>query len=135
MKMESDFPAAILLGLKRSRANPAWSATPARAAAKETFRSIRKELPPEISPGTGGAGEDLKRMEIRERLEGSFGGLSEVRREVLLLHDLEGWKHREIGEKLGIPDGTVRSHLHFARKHVRERMGVYYGNAPEGEES
>ena len=74
-------------------------------------------------------------MEIREHLEEGLKGLSEVRREVVLLHDLEGWKHREIGERLGIPDGTVRSHLHFARKHLRDRLGAFHGSAPEGEES
>jgi len=58
-----------------------------------------------------------------------------VRREVLLLHDLEGWKHREIAEKLGMPDGTVRSHLHFARKHLRERLEGVQDLTPSGEES
>ena len=38
----------------------------------------------------------------------------------MLLHDLEGWRHREIAERLGIPSGTVRSHLHFARKSLRQ---------------
>ncbi|MED5564158.1 MAG: sigma-70 region 4 domain-containing protein, partial [Gemmatimonadota bacterium] len=46
--------------------------------------------------------------------------LPEVQREIVLLHDLEGWKHREIAECLGIPSGTVRSHLHFARKSLRQ---------------
>ena len=45
--------------------------------------------------------------------------LSEVQREIVLLHDLEGWKHREIAEHLGIPCGTVRSHLHFAKQALR----------------
>jgi RNA polymerase sigma-70 factor (ECF subfamily) len=39
-----------------------------------------------------------------------------------LLHDLEGWKHREIAERLGLPSGTVRSHLHFARKALRASL-------------
>ncbi|MFC1575929.1 RNA polymerase sigma factor [Gemmatimonadota bacterium] len=72
---------------------------------------------------------------MREQLEKGMEGLSEVRREVLLLHDLEGWKHREIGERLGIPDGTVRSHLHFARKHLRERLETLQDKTPSGEES
>jgi RNA polymerase sigma-70 factor (ECF subfamily) len=67
-------------------------------------------------------------------LEKGLEGLSEVRREVLLLHDLEGWKHREIAERLGIPDGTVRSHLHFARKHLRDRLDGFHGDAPGGQE-
>ena len=43
---------------------------------------------------------------------------------------LEGWKHREIAERLGIPDGTVRSHLHFARKHLRDGLGSFMAACP-----
>jgi RNA polymerase sigma-70 factor (ECF subfamily) len=115
-----------------------WLLTIVRNRARNIVRRERlrrgEELTPEISPGKGGPEEDLENLEIRERLERGLEGLSEVRREVLLLHDLEGWKHREIGERLGIPDGTVRSHLHFARKHVRDRLGAFPGSAPEGEE-
>jgi RNA polymerase sigma-70 factor, ECF subfamily len=38
----------------------------------------------------------------------------------VLLHDLEGWKHAEIGERLELPVGTVRSHLHYARRRLRQ---------------
>ncbi len=116
-----------------------WFLTIVRNRARNLLRreSLRRgeELSPEISPGRGGPAEDYKQLEIRERLEKGLEGLSEIRKEVLLLHDLEGWKHREIGERLGIPDGTVRSHLHFARKHLRVRLGPFYGSPPEGEES
>ena len=61
-----------------------------------------------------------ERMELEDGLSRALGGLSEVQREILLLHDLEGWKHREIAERLGIPSGTVRSHLHFASKALQE---------------
>jgi RNA polymerase sigma-70 factor (ECF subfamily) len=116
-----------------------WFLTIVRNRARNLLRRehLRRgeELTPEISPGVGGPLEDFKRLEIRDRLEEGFEGLSDVRREVLLLHDLEGWKHREIAERLGIPDGTVRSHLHFARKHLRDRLGELQGGAPEGQES
>jgi RNA polymerase sigma-70 factor (ECF subfamily) len=45
--------------------------------------------------------------------------LTDTQREVLLLHDLEGWKHREIAERLDMPEGTVRSHLSYARRAMR----------------
>ena len=114
-----------------------WFLTIVRNRARNLLRRERlrrgEELTPEISPDRGGPAEDLRRVEIRDRLEAGLVALSEVRREVLLLHDLEGWKHREIGERLGIPDGTVRSHLHFARKHLREHLGALQKNTPEGE--
>ncbi len=114
-----------------------WFLTIVRNRARNLLRRERlrrgEELTPEISPDRGGPAEDFRRVEIRDRLEAGLVGLSEVRREVLLLHDLEGWKHREIGERLGIPDGTVRSHLHFARKQLREHLGALQKNTPEGE--
>lgn len=66
---------------------------------------------------------DASRAELRARLLAEMQGLSEVRRQVLLLHDLEGWRHREIAELLGLPEGTVRAHLSYARREMRERLG------------
>lgn len=44
-------------------------------------------------------------------------------RAVLSLFALEGMKHREIAEVLGIPEGTVWSRLHRARKRLQEELG------------
>lgn len=60
-----------------------------------------------------------ERGDAHERLMAALRTLPEERREVLLLHDLEGWTHREIAERMGLPAGTVRSHLHHARRRVR----------------
>ena len=43
-------------------------------------------------------------------------------RTVLVLHDVEGFTHREIGERLGITDGTSKSQLHGARKAMRRLL-------------
>lgn len=135
---------SFLVALKRLEDNRdperfgGWLLTIVRNRAKNLLRRerIRKteDLSPEASPGGMDPARDLRRWEIRDRVEKALEGLSEVRREVLLLHDLEGWKHREIGERLGIPDGTVRSHLHFARRHVRSRMAELRDHPPAGEE-
>ena len=58
--------------------------------------------------------------------------LSDERREVLLLHDLEGWTHSEIADRMSLPDGTVRSHLHFARRAMRERLRHLIGDQSDG---
>ena len=60
--------------------------------------------------------------QLREILQQAIAVLPEIQQEVVLLHDLEGWKHREIAERLGIPSGTVRSHLHFARKALKKAL-------------
>ena len=44
-------------------------------------------------------------------------------RTVLLLHDVEGYTHVEIGALLGIEPGTSKSQLSRARRAMRERLG------------
>jgi RNA polymerase sigma-70 factor, ECF subfamily len=65
--------------------------------------------------------------ELREQLRGALMGLPEMQRQIVLLHDLEGWKHREIADRLDLPCGTVRSHLHFARKALRSALRMLPG--------
>jgi RNA polymerase sigma-70 factor (ECF subfamily) len=70
-----------------------------------------------------GPDRETARAELRGTLTAALEALSPLQREVVLLHDLEGWKHREIAERLDMPSGTVRSHLHFARRRLRELLG------------
>jgi RNA polymerase sigma-70 factor (ECF subfamily) len=65
---------------------------------------------------------EAERADLRERLLDALRQLPQPRREVVLLHDLEGWSHREIAEAMALPPGTVRSHLHHARKRLRELL-------------
>jgi RNA polymerase sigma factor (sigma-70 family) len=44
-------------------------------------------------------------------------------RAVLLLHDVEGFTHEEIGRLLGIETGTAKSQLARAREALRRRLG------------
>lgn len=43
-------------------------------------------------------------------------------REILLLHDLEGYKHQEIAQLLGISAGTSKSQLFHARRAVQKLL-------------
>ena len=57
--------------------------------------------------------------ELRRRLGEAMAQLPERMRSVLVLHDIEGFAHSEIGRTLGIPEGTARSDLHHARQRLR----------------
>jgi len=57
--------------------------------------------------------------ELRARLQDALAKLPERSRAVIVLHDVEGFTHAEIGEMLGIPGGTARSDLHHARQRLR----------------
>ena len=57
--------------------------------------------------------------ELRRRLTQALTKLTERQRSVIVLHDVEGFTHGEIGGMLGIPEGTARSDLHHARAALR----------------
>jgi RNA polymerase sigma-70 factor (ECF subfamily) len=80
-----------------------------------------------VDPGESPA-DAAVRSDLRERLLSALGQLPEDRREVVLLHDLEGWTHREIAERMELPPGTVRSHLHYARRRLRELLRLTGGD-------
>ena len=64
-------------------------------------------------PVAAGSSED------RVDLERSIRLLPEGYRTVLLLHDVEGMKHGEIAQRLGISTGTSKSQLFSARRVLR----------------
>ena len=45
-------------------------------------------------------------------------------REILVLHDIEGYKHREIASLLDITSGTSKRQLHRARMLMRRQLGA-----------
>ena len=61
--------------------------------------------------------------ELRSRLTAALDTLPARQRAVIVLHDVEGFKHSEIGRILEIPEGTARSDLHYARSHLRSILG------------
>lgn len=55
-------------------------------------------------------------------LDRAVDRLPDRARQVFVLHDVEGYKHREIAELLGIAVGTSKSQLHEARMALREHL-------------
>lgn len=58
----------------------------------------------------------------RMDLEGAMAKLPPGARRVFVLHDVEGYKHEEIGEMLGITAGGSKAQLHRARMLLREAL-------------
>jgi len=89
-----------------------------REMARKKKRSLTEveeawEAPaPKRDPGVG--------MDLTRALELLPPGF----RTVLVLHDVEGYTHQEIGERLGITDGTSKSQLHGARKAMRRLLNA-----------
>jgi len=55
-------------------------------------------------------------------LQTAIARLPEKARAVFLLHDVEGLKHRELAEMLGLTEGTSKSQLFRARQMLRSRI-------------
>jgi len=60
--------------------------------------------------------------ETRLDLERAIQALPDGAKQVLLLHDVEGYRYREIAEMMGVAEGTVKSQLSRARRLVREAL-------------
>ncbi len=59
----------------------------------------------------------------RNELERAIAMLPPRARAVLVLHDIEGWTHEDIGNELGMATGTSKAQLHRARGLLRKVLG------------
>ena len=96
-----------------------------RALSHRTYRKIREtsELLPEIAEADDSPYVDATRSELADTLQAALATLSETQREIVLLHDMDGWTHKDISERLEISEVRSRQHLFVARKLLRERLG------------
>jgi RNA polymerase sigma-70 factor (ECF subfamily) len=68
----------------------------------------------EITPAVS-----TKHLDLSMDLQVAIAQLPHGARTVFVLHDVEGYRHEEIGELLGISTGTSKSQLHRARQTLR----------------
>jgi RNA polymerase sigma-70 factor (ECF subfamily) len=92
---------------------------------RERNRLRELELPDSL-PTSGSEPRPLLRMRLQEAID----QLPEGMRRVLVLHDVEGYTHEEIGDLLGVASGTCKSQLFKARA----KMRTYLRQTIEGEE-
>jgi RNA polymerase sigma-70 factor (ECF subfamily) len=95
-------------------------------------RRIRHEAPMlESMPARARNDETLLRM----KLERAMQQLPDRMRQVLVLHDIEGYTHEDIAEFLGVTTGTSKSQLFKARARMRELLRPAYEERVKGEEA
>jgi RNA polymerase sigma factor (sigma-70 family) len=58
----------------------------------------------------------------RDSLARAFATLSMEHRAAVVLHYYNGYEPRELAKVLGVAEGTVRSRLHYARRHLRAEL-------------
>jgi RNA polymerase sigma-70 factor (ECF subfamily) len=82
-------------------------------------RQARMELVDDLSEHDRGT---MPHHDTRMDLEEAIQRLPPKAREVFVLHDIEGYRHREIAELTGAAPGTLRAQLHRARKLLMEAL-------------
>lgn len=96
----------VVLGDLRSRGR--WQ--------EETLDDEARPVPPrELRTAPVRVGETVD-------LERAVSALPTRARAVLVLHDIEGYRHREIAELLGVTEGTSKAQLSRARRLLREAL-------------
>lgn len=86
-------------------------------------RSLQRSRPRELPLSEElSAPPPAEGVELRGRLEWALRQLPEGMRQVLVLHDVEGYTHEEIGRLLGVAAGTCKSQLFKARARMRRLL-------------
>jgi RNA polymerase sigma-70 factor (ECF subfamily) len=84
-------------------------------------RYSNEELPERADPGAGPESQAIAEDEAR-RLRAAIAALPEKYRTVVTLYHLQGRQYDEIAQVLGIPMGTVKTHLFRAKEQLRRLL-------------
>jgi len=63
--------------------------------------------------------------DLRAKLRAAIEALPPGSRASVILHDIEGYTHAEIGEMLGFAEGTSKARLFDARSRLRKALAAY----------
>lgn len=74
------------------------------------------------------------RSEIRERFRETLARLPERHRQVIELHEVDGFSAEEIGGQLGVTAGTVRWYIHQARRVLRVALQPWRGSLEDDDD-
>ncbi|MEX2572403.1 MAG: RNA polymerase sigma factor [Gemmatimonadota bacterium] len=91
-------------------------------ARKARSRRSSVDLPAETASSVASPLLETERSELRRHLTRALDVLPARQRTIVTMFDLEGFSSPEIAETLGISDGTVRWHLHQARRVLRKEL-------------
>lgn len=105
-----------------------WMVTIVRNAAhnRREYLRVRDSEPlgaRTVIASTDRPDHQLDLSELRVRLSRALESLRPMQREVVLLHDYEGWNHAEVAARLELSELMSRRHLSDARKRLRELLG------------
>jgi RNA polymerase sigma-70 factor (ECF subfamily) len=105
-----------------------WLARIAMNAARDLRRRRRvrttEAIPESQAATTRPPDSEAERALLRTRLTEALRELPERQRAAVVLFEVEGYSHAEVGAMLGIPEGTARSDVFHARRKLRTLLGT-----------
>ena len=105
----------------------AWLVRTAWRLALDRIRSAgrrerREQAAVDEQVGATGVDDVVATNEFQRKLAAALDELPEKLRMVIVLAAIEGYDTRETAKLLGVPEGTVKSRLHLARKRLAEAL-------------
>ena len=67
----------------------------------------------------------VERNDLKDRVGRCVNQLPEIYRQVIVLHELQGYTYREVAKMLRLPEGTVKSRLNAAFVKLRESLSPH----------
>jgi RNA polymerase sigma-70 factor (ECF subfamily) len=97
------------------------------AADRRRRRRVRAadELSPTVAARTAGPDVVTDQEAFRGALAAALAALPERQRVAVVLFDVEGYRHAEVAQVLGVPEGTVRSDVFHARRALRAALAAW----------
>jgi len=117
--------------LSSFRGESAFATWVHRIAVTVTLNGLRKEKRLKRGADDLDVANDLPALSInvdpdlRAKLRAAIEALPPGSRASVILHDIEGYTHAEIGEMLGIAEGTSKARLFDARSRLRKALAAY----------
>jgi RNA polymerase sigma-70 factor, ECF subfamily len=116
-----------LAGFRGESAFTTWLHRLAVTTALNSMRKVQKIRDREESLELDDRPAPERRVEpdLKARLHAALEALPEGLRLTVLLHDLEGYTHQEIGGMLGVAEGTSKARLFEARNRLRVALADF----------
>lgn len=92
-----------------------------RLSARDRWRT--EPTSERLAAGAADPDAKVERREVRALVERAVAGLPEQRRTAFRLFEIEGHTAADVADLMGVAEGTVRAHVHHARRSLRSELG------------